>query len=443
MTPGFLEFLETGICRTKYPAYTSQKSSWRILLRLLNKAEEGFKIEACFCPKRTDFPDFSFITNCLENEIQKRGLNLGMETLSYDRLLLYSKDLDSLSLVLYLENGLFASSPHKVDTLIKLLSGEEIRILEKSLVTDSESVKEFFVEMNEALDRYLVCWLCFRHRLKYSIYLTFLYRIGVLLNNYVEEIEKAIPNCFLGMYLLYREEASCDEMLLKYAVEYHPYSTDVVEFYHPEIEPKKLYFGMELEFLFHQKENLSLCPRKRLSIQKAICRMEQRRVAIATQDSTVDGEVKVIPLEHEEAIAFVDSYQDFFRNIKTGIDVGFHIHLSKSAFQSQRAMSLFVVLINELALDPQTARLFGGKSSYAKVEKKDLADIEEKMSKGYHFPRQEAVNIQNAYTVEVRAFRATNDTHLVKRRINILNKAVKYVNTTQNLDYQEFKKKVL
>lgn len=198
-------------------------------------------------------------------------------------------------------------------------------------------------------------------------------------------------------------------------------NTNVMDWFSVKLDPNKVYYGLELEMMWGLKEDL---------LKKKLKQVEKTKTALPIEDPSVDAELVTVPMEIDSLKKWLDENRDLISNIGICDGVGAHIHISKVAFYSQFSMALFSVLIHESA--SKMKWLFGEEYSYsAKVEKKTITDW-------HNVDREEAVNFLNKDTVEVRAFRATQDKELIKSRLNFLSFLIEYCNSFSSPDFQDF-----
>lgn len=186
-------------------------------------------------------------------------------------------------------------------------------------------------------------------------------------------------------------------------------------------EPGKLYFGLELELMAPED------PQDFHSTVEDIKSIEALEEGLPVMDTSVDLEIVTIPMEAGKMKGWIERSRSLIETI--GVNhpgpeegVGAHIHLSRDAFVSQLAEAYFTIVINNALMSGRYEWLFGGVNELnAKPEKKTLGNHGSKS-------RYEAVNTLNSKTIEVRAFRATNDPELLKSRVDWLERAVTWAN---------------
>jgi len=186
-------------------------------------------------------------------------------------------------------------------------------------------------------------------------------------------------------------------------------------------EPEKLYFGLELELMAPERVEYFY------DTVEEIKSIEKKNEGFPVMDTSVDLEVVTVPMQINEMKSWIERNQDFIKKIgvyhpEPEESVGAHVHLSRDAFVSQLAEAYFTIIVNNAVMSGRYEWLFGGVNELnAKPKKKTLDDYNSK-------DRYEAVNTLNYKTMEVRAFRATNDPELLKARIDWLSRAVNWAN---------------
>lgn len=267
-----------------------------------------------------------------------------------------------------------------------------------------------------------------------SSYITHIYDMGVFSGYRITEEGKVVHDYYVGPLFLPLEEGGYEvnPLLPIYPWGYrpsesifdddeegeenllHPYHTNVVDYFGLNLNPNKVYFGLEIEMIIpYEKEG---------EIANALAQFEINRQGIPTRDATVDAELVTVPMEPEQMKEWLENNKEFFNLISVGQGVGAHMHISKVAFVSQLAQAYFTIQVNEDTLNPEYQDLFGEPDyEFAEAKKKDLSDW-----KSVH--RYEAVNTLNESTIEVRAFRGTNDPDLLKDRVDYLIEKIEEAN---------------
>lgn len=213
-------------------------------------------------------------------------------------------------------------------------------------------------------------------------------------------------------------------------VKLKPKITCPLKYHGIKLDPTQYYFGIELEYRH------PISTRNFLELYKQIRKIEESGKGVLCQDDSVHGELKTIPLVGDDMKDFIRSHKSFFQTIRVGQNVGFHIHVSKSAFRSTSSEVTFVVALTDAILDDNNKWLFGERcDEHAPAYKKNV----EWFNYDPYPLRREAVALSAKDTIEVRSFRATNDYELVCKRIDFLEHAIRYANKTSvSYDYDDF-----
>lgn len=193
----------------------------------------------------------------------------------------------------------------------------------------------------------------------------------------------------------------------------YAYSTDVIEFFDLELEPRTLYLGLEWEANLRSGTDIP-------ALIDWFDQLLKDREAVPTRDGTVDLELKVSPMTPSNLKSFIGNCQKWFRSFQYGKDVGAHMHVSKEAFVSELAQAYFVCEVTSDA-ERDAESLFGEKSHFAKVTQKTLDDWKSRT-------RKEAVNTHPKETIEIRAFRGTGDTSILHARVDYVVKKLNEAN---------------
>ena len=120
----------------------------------------------------------------------------------------------------------------------------------------------------------------------------------------------------------------------------------------------------------------------------------------------------------------------------TGINTGFHIHLSRDAFVDDIAIKSFVAYVNSFKSDFE--RLAGRLGNHWCSYDSNRTTLDSMNELGFNYDRYCAVNTKNYNTIEVRLFKSTMDGSYIINVLQVLSNLVDKVNNhVRSLQFNE------
>lgn len=183
-----------------------------------------------------------------------------------------------------------------------------------------------------------------------------------------------------------------------------------------------IHYGIEIEYAAphkHQVASLSYNYRSELYLKS---------------DSSIQGDssYKVEIVSHPHSFKALMSPSSFIHKLPKitvadgGVANGLHIHISRTAFRSDKHFSLFYFLLSS---NRDLIEFIGKRelTNYCRHAPKGL--VYTKANKPQpNYERKVMINENNDNTIEIRFFNSTNDTHVIKSYIQFLDSMIKYSN---------------
>ena len=120
----------------------------------------------------------------------------------------------------------------------------------------------------------------------------------------------------------------------------------------------------------------------------------------------------------------------------TGINTGFHIHLSRDAFVDKTAVQSFVAYVSSFQKDFE--RLAGRLGNRWCSYDSNRTTLDSMNELGFNYDRYCAVNTKNYNTIEVRLFKSTMDGSYIINVLQVLSNLVDKVNNhVRSLQFNE------
>lgn len=183
-----------------------------------------------------------------------------------------------------------------------------------------------------------------------------------------------------------------------------------------------IHYGIEIEYAAPHK------------YQVASLAYNYSKAIYLKSDSSIQGDAtyKVEIVSHPHSFKALMDQSSFIHKLPTihvadgGVANGLHIHISRTAFRSDKHFSLFYFLLSS---NRDLIEFIGKRklTSYCQHVTKGLVYTKSNKPQP-NYERKVVINEVNYDTIEIRFFNSTNDTHVIKSYIQFIDSMIKYSN---------------